>query len=78
MPVAESQYIVVIAKATGWAESFIRWDLPLARGWSYFHSAMLLSGVAMTIPGGDHEDRTWWSGVKEKLSRVAGRFNPTK
>lgn len=44
MPVSAAIYISVIAQLTGWSEHHIRWHLPLARGWAYFHSARALAG----------------------------------
>lgn len=40
-----SDYTIHIASVTGWSESFIQRQLPLVRGLSYQHSALLLSGV---------------------------------
>jgi len=60
--------VIVIARATGWTENFIRWKLPLSRGWSYFHAARLLDGAPMTIPGGTREDREWWEKIESKFS----------
>jgi len=61
---------MVISSRTGWSEKKILWDLPLARGWAYFHAAMLLDGVGMVFPGGSSQDREWWEQVQ---SRIAGR-----
>jgi hypothetical protein len=36
--------VLVIASKTGWPEDFIRWQLPLARGFPYYHAARLLEG----------------------------------
>lgn len=50
MPVWEAQYIIVIASQTGWTESFIRHELPLCRGWAYYHAARLLEGERCRWP----------------------------
>lgn len=44
MPVWEAQYVIVLASKSGWKENFIRWHLPLARGFAYYHAARLLEG----------------------------------
>ena len=51
MPVWEAQYIMVIASRTGWPESFIRHDLPMQRGWAYYHAARLMEGEKCRWPG---------------------------
>ena len=51
MPVWEAQFILVLAASTGWAEDFIRWRLPLARGFPYYHAARLLDGEDCRWPG---------------------------
>jgi hypothetical protein len=51
MPVWEAQYVIVLASKTGWSESFIRHELPLSRGWSYYHAARLIEGEKCRWPG---------------------------
>ena len=43
MPVSESQYLIVITSKTGWAEEYVRWWLPLSRGWAHYHTARMLN-----------------------------------
>jgi hypothetical protein len=50
MPVWEAQYVIVISSRTGWSERFIRWELPLSRGWSYYHMSRVLDGDRMRWP----------------------------
>ncbi len=42
--------MVIVASKTGWTEEYIRWELPLSRGHSYYHSSRLLDGVGMQWP----------------------------
>ena len=58
---------MVIASRTGWSEKKILWNLPLARGWSYFHAAMLLDGIPMTYPGGTAQEKAWWDQVQTRI-----------
>jgi hypothetical protein len=51
MPVWEAQYVIVIASKTGWPERFIRWELPLSRGYAYYHAARVLEGERCRWPG---------------------------
>ena len=67
---AEAAYVLVIARATGWSEHHIRWDLPLARGWAYYHAARLLDGEPMRWPSNDSDRITgWWQKVKAAFRR---------
>ena len=57
---------MVLAAKTGWAEPFIRWQLPLSRGYAYFHAARLMEGDKTEWPGQTavledwlHEVRDW-------------------
>lgn len=63
MPVWEAQYVMVIASKTGWSERFIRHELPLSRGWAYYHGARLLDGDRMRWPG----KRTTMSDYVDKM-----------
>ena len=47
---------MVLAAKTGWTESYIRWELPLSRGYAYFHCARLMEG-----------DHTFWPGCADPL-----------
>ena len=51
-------YVGVVAQFTGWSEDYIRWHLPLARGWSYFHAARMLAG----------EKRVWAKPSRDDLA----------
>ena len=57
MPVWEAQYVIVIASRTGWTEQYIRWELPLSRGWAYYHMSRLMDGDRMRWPGEAHQRR---------------------
>ena len=73
MPVWEAQYVVVIASKTGWTEHFIRHELPLSRGWAYYHAARLLEGERCRWPGVPspsagylHRLKAWWQATRGK------------
>ena len=51
MPVWEAQYTLVIASKTGWTEEFIRHELPLSRGYAYYHAARVMEGERCRWPG---------------------------
>jgi len=61
---------MVIASRTGWTEDYIRWWLPLSRGWAYYHAARLLDGEAMRFPGGTTKDGAWLDSVEERLGKI--------
>lgn len=42
-------YVITLASHTGWAEEFILWELPLARGLQYQHACLCAEGVR-TVP----------------------------
>ena len=67
MPVEEAQYVIVIASKTGWSEHFIRWDLPLSRGWAYYHGARLLEGERCIWPETRQAAAEWLLGIRSKL-----------
>lgn len=67
MPVPASQYLIVLARATGWTADFIRWELPLSQGWAHFHTARLLDGIPMTLPGGTASEQAWWDQVTSRI-----------
>ena len=69
MPVEEAQYVIVIASKTGWSEDFIRWQLPLSRGWAYYHGARLLEGENCRWPETRQAVADWLRGVRRKLTR---------
>lgn len=46
-----AQYVVVIASKTGWSEGHILHELPLSRGYAYYHAARLLEGERCRWPG---------------------------
>jgi hypothetical protein len=48
--VEESLYVTTVARATGWTEHFIRWELPLSRGWAYYHAQRIHEGERTTWP----------------------------
>lgn len=68
LPVAEAQYVAVIARGTGWTEDFIRWHLPLSRGRAYVHALRLMEGEAMMWPDRRlSEVGRWWERVKRRF-----------
>jgi len=71
VPVEEAQYVIVIASKTGWSEDFIRWQLPLSRGWAYYHGARLLEGEDCRWPETRQAVADWLRGVRGKLTRRA-------
>lgn len=76
MPVSEAQYVIVISSRTGWSEDYIRWWLPLSRGWAYYHTARLLDGVRMRFPGGASRAGAWWEDVEARLEELRSRHKP--
>ena len=66
MPVFEADFVFTLASQTGWEEPYIRWRLPLCRGWAYWHAAILRDGLPARWPA---QVSGWWS-VAEKLFRV--------
>lgn len=68
--------MLVIASQTGWTEDYIRWHLPLSRGFAYFHGARLLEGEDCRWPGGDIEVKNWISNVRANLSKPPSRTSP--
>jgi len=73
--VHEAIYILVIARATGWAEDYIRWELPQERGWAYFHAARLLDGVPMRWPDPGPENDTWWQRITTSIRKIRHRIS---
>lgn len=73
MPVPEAQYVMVIASRTGWSEYYIRWELPLSRGWAYYHAARMLDGEAMRFPGGTTQESVWLDSVRERFGEIRHR-----
>lgn len=57
--------MIVVASRTGWTEQFIRWELPLARGWAYYHMSRVLDGDRMRWPREASEKRSVFGKVKE-------------
>lgn len=57
--------MLVVASKTGWSEDYIRWELPLARGYGYYHAARVLEGERCQWPGGNAVVRDWVDGVRE-------------
>ena len=70
MPVWEATYVLVIASKTGWEEDYIRHQLPLSRGYAYYHAARLLEGERCRWPSGEGPVGRWLRKVRD---RVRGR-----
>lgn len=73
MPVEEAVYVTVIASKTGWTEHFIRHELPLQRGWAYYHAARVMDGERCRWPGKEtavsrwvDKVRDWWNERKNR------------
>ena len=68
---SEAIYVMVIARSTGWSEHYIRWSLPLTRGWAYYHAARLLDGRPMSWPEAtDPATAGWWQRVQRSVADV--------
>lgn len=61
--------MMVIARGAGWSESFIRDELPLWRGWAYYHAARVLEGERFRWPEGGGTVRRWIGRVREWCRR---------
>lgn len=57
--------MIVIASKTGWSEWFIRHELPLSRGYAYFHGSRLLDGERCRWPGRNKGVMAWARRVKD-------------
>ncbi len=73
MPVSESQYLIVISSKTGWSEDYIRWWLPLSRGWAHYHTARMLDGERMRFPGCATQADAWFDQVEGRLGVLRAR-----
>jgi hypothetical protein len=58
--------VTVIARATGWSESHIRWHLPLTRGWAYYHAQRLHEGERTTWPAALAAEEDWFDNLQQK------------
>jgi hypothetical protein len=67
--VEEAQYVIVIATATGWTEHHIRHELPLSRGYAYYHTARLLAGEKCRWPHQASRNERWVDGLKKWIRR---------
>lgn len=67
MPVGEAQYVGIIASLTGWTEEYIRWELPLSRGWAYFHTARIMDGATCHF---EEEAEAWGDSIRDKLKKL--------
>lgn len=72
----EAVYVVGVSRAMqgGMDDHDIRWNLPLSRGWAYYHAGRLFDGEPMVWP--DHRLRRrsrWWDAVRKRFfTRGAG------
>lgn len=55
---------MVLAAKTGWTEEFIRWRLPLSRGYAYFHAARLMEGEDTFWPAASDPVEEWIESVR--------------
>jgi hypothetical protein len=56
---------MVIAAKTGWPEHFIRWNLPLSRGYAYFHAARLMEGETTCWPTAPDPVEQWVESIRQ-------------
>jgi hypothetical protein len=56
--------VLVLAQATGWSEDYLRHELPLCRGYAYYHAARLLAGEKCRWPGKRGKFGKWVDQVK--------------
>lgn len=61
---------MVISSRTGWTEDYIRWWLPLSRGWAYYHGARLLDNQPMIFPDGITKEGAWLDSVEERIGQI--------
>ena len=69
MPCEEAVYVLAIAASTGWSEYFIRWELPLTRGWAYYHAARLMAGERCVWPEAIEQDYEWFADIEAKWAK---------
>ena len=62
-------YVLAIASSTGWSEYFIRWKLPLTRGWSYYHAARLMAGERCVWPEAIAEEYEEFEEMRKKFCK---------
>lgn len=66
----EALYVLRIASKSGWPEDYIRHQLPLARGWAYYHAACLLDGERCRWPGTSSGVSKWVDGAREWMRKL--------
>lgn len=66
-------YVLAIAASTGWSEYFIRWELPLTRGWSYYHAARLREGEKCVWPETIEREYEWFEKIRRKWQVSSGK-----
>ena len=76
MPVWEALYTITLASKTGWTEDYIHHQLPLSRGYAYYHAVRVLEGERCRWPGrtsalADHLT-TAFAWIKQKLKSTRG------
>ncbi len=64
---------MVIASKSGWSEHFIRWELPLSRGYAYYHAARVLEGERCRWPGAAGPLTRWLDGVRDRVRSLRGK-----
>ena len=69
MPCEEAIYVTAIAATTGWSEHFIRWELPLERGWAYYHAARLMAGEKCVWPEAIEAEHQWFDQIQQKYQK---------
>ena len=54
-----------ITAKTGWTEDYIRWELPLARGYAYYHTARIMEGEHTQWPGHSAAAEDWFTSIRQ-------------
>lgn len=62
---------MVLAAKTGWTEHFIRWELPLSRGYAYYHTARIMDGEHTQWPGQTDAIHQWAADVRAWARRTS-------
>ena len=70
--------MLVIASKTGWSEDFIRWQLPLSRGWAYYHAARAMEGERCRWPGRRSAVAQWVDKARAWVASVCAPTTPNK
>jgi hypothetical protein len=70
-PKWERSFVIAIASETGWTEEYIRWHLPMARAWGYYHAVAIRNGNDMVSPDYQEQKEHEIDNQIAKLTRQA-------